>query len=130
MGYSLAAWVGAHTDLMNRVNAGAGASTVKIKSAAGTTLAEATIDEADSEVDALTGVLTFEIDVQETDATAGTASYVQVCDGDGDPHIELPCQAGSSAVAGYAVLNTLNILGGNLVDVLMVQIAPPAGSII
>ena len=130
MAYSLAAWVGAHTDLMNRINAGAGASTVKIKSSAGTTLATATIDEADSSVAALTGVLQFGIAVQEANATAGVAAYAQLCDGDGAPHVELPCQAGAASVAGYAVLNTLNILGGNLVDVLLVEIAPPAGSII
>ena len=130
MAYSLAAWVGAHTDLMNRINAGAGASTVKIKSAAGTTLATATIDEEDTNVDLQSAVLAFVIAVNESSATAGVAAYADICDGDETPHVRLPCQQGFAFSPGYAVLNNLNIQSGGAVDVLLAQIVPPAGSII
>ena len=130
MAYSLQLWIDAHTAARTRILGGASASTVKIKSAGGTTLAEATIDETNSEIDSGTGNLQFAIDVQEDDATAGTAAFAQLCDGDGAVHVELPCVAGTSLTPGYAVLNTLNILDGSLVDVLLVQIAPPAGSVL
>ena len=120
--YSLQAWINANTSLLDLIKAETGTPTIKIKSAAGTTLAEVTIDEATSAVNGTTGVLTLEIDAQEDSTTEGTASYAQVCDGAGDPHIQLPCQAGSSAVSGYCVVNTLNILAGQTFDVLSASI--------
>lgn len=120
--YSLQAWIDANTSLLDLIKAETGTPTIKIKSAAHATLAEVTIDEATSAVNGTTGVLTLEIDAQEDSTTAGTASYAQVCDGAGDPHIEIPCQAGSSPVSGYCVVNTLTILAGQTFDVLSASI--------
>ena len=120
--YSLQAWIDANTSLLDLIKAETGTPTIKIKSAADVTLAEVTIDEATSAVNGTTGVLTLEIDAQEDSTTAGTASYAQVCDGAGDPHIEIPCQAGSSPVSGYCVVNTLTILAGQTFDVLSASI--------
>jgi hypothetical protein len=128
MAYSIEAWVAAHTSLQTIIAAGTGDSIVKIKSASGATLAESTIDGGT--VNGVTGVLSYNIVVQEDNATAGVAAYAQLCDGDETPHVELPCQAGFAPVAGYCVMNTLNILGGNLVDILLIEFAPPTGSII
>lgn len=120
--YSLQAWIDANTSLLDLIKAETGTPTIKIKSAADVTLAEVTIDEATSAVNGTTGVLTLEIDAQEDSTTAGTASYAQVCDGAGDPHIEIPCQAGSSPVSGYCVVNTLTILDAQTFDVLSATI--------
>ena len=121
--YSLQAWINANTSLLDLIKAETGAATIKIKSAANVTLAEVVIDEtANSAVNGTTGVLTLAILTQEDSTTEGTASYAQVCDGAGNPHIQLPCQAGTAAVAGYCVVNTLNILAGQAFDVLSASI--------
>ena len=120
--YSLQAWIDANTALLNLIKAETGAATIKIFDADDVELASVTIDEAASAVNGTTGVLTLAILTQEDSTTEGTASYAQVCDGAGNPHIQLPCQAGSSAVAGYCVVNTLNILAGQTFDVLSASI--------
>jgi hypothetical protein len=130
MAYSLAAWIGAHQSFLDLIKAETDPPTVKIKSAAGTVLAEATIDEADAAVSATTGALEMGISVQEDSAVTGTAAITDICDGEGVVHCSLPMQSGTAAVPGYAVMNTLNIVGGQMVDVLLVEIAPPAGSVI
>jgi hypothetical protein len=120
--YSLQAWIDANTSLLTLIKAETGTPTIKIFDSGDVELASVTIDEATSAVNGTTGVLTLEIDTQEASTTAGTASYAQVCDGVGDPHIQLPCQAGSSAAAGYCVVNTLTILAGQTFDVLSASI--------
>jgi len=120
--YSLQAWIDANTSLLDLIKAVDGTPTLKIFDADDDVLATVTIDEATSAVNGTTGVLTLAIDAQEDSTTAGTASYAQVCDGAGDPHIQLPCQAGSSALAGYCIVNTLTILAGQTFDVLSASI--------
>lgn len=116
--YSLAAYIGAQTDFLDRLKAGAGAPTIKIKSAADVTLAECVIDEATSAVSGATGVLTIAILTQEDSATGGTAAKAHFCDGDGVAHAELPCAAGTVAVADTCVVNSLSVLDGGAFDVL------------
>lgn len=124
--YSLALVTAGYEAALAVILAGAGSSTVKIFDAADVELASATIDEATSEVDAVTGDITIEIDVQEDDAPAGgTASYAQILDGDGDPHVQVPCAQGSTAVAGYCVLNTLTVIEGSSVEIVSVAISAP-----
>jgi hypothetical protein len=116
--YSLAAYIGAQTDFLARVNAGAGDSTIKIKDADGVTLAECVIDEAASAVSETTGVLTIAIATQEDAATGGTAAVAHVCDGDGVAHAELPCAAGTVAVPDTCVVNSLSVIEGQTFDIL------------
>lgn len=110
--YSLAAYIGAQTDFLNRLKAGAGASTIKILSSADVVLAECVIDEAASAVSGTTGVLTIAIAAQEDSAIGGTAAKAHFCDGDGVAHAELPCAAGTVAVPDTCVVNTLSVITG------------------
>ena len=127
--YSLNAWIAGYTALLGEITSGSGDPTVSIFSAADVLLAEATIDTATSEVNGTTGDITIEIDVQEAAAPAGgTASYAQIINGDAEPTVQVPCQAGSSPVAGYCVLNTLTIVSGAPVEILSVSI--PAGTVL
>ena len=126
--YSLDAWIAGYTALLGEINDGAGAPTVSIFDDEDTLLAEATINDATSAVSETTGDLTLEILAQEDAAPAsGTASYAQIRKGDATPVIQVPCQAGTVAVSGYCVLNTLSIVAGAPVEVLSVSI--PAGTI-
>jgi hypothetical protein len=127
--YSLNAWIAGYTALLGEITGGAGDATVSIFDDDDVLLAEATIDATASEVSATTGDITIEIDTQEDSAPAGgTASYAQIINGDAEPTIQVPCQAGSSPVAGYCVLNTLTIVSGAPVEILSVTI--PAGTIL
>lgn len=74
-----------------------------------------------------TGDITIAIAAQEDSSPAGgTASYAQIIDGDGDPHIQVPCVQGTEAVAGFCVLNTLVIIAGAPLEILSVVIPAPA----
>jgi hypothetical protein len=127
--YSLEAWIAGYTALLGRINDGAGTPTVSIFDAAHVLLAEATLNDATSAVNETTGDLTLVILAQEDSAPeSGTASYAQIRKGDATPVIQVPCQAGSVAVAGYCVLNTLSIIAAAPVEVLSVSI--PAGTIL
>jgi hypothetical protein len=69
-------------------------------------------------VNGTTGQLTFSIAGPDTSADAsGTAAYGEFCDSDGVVHLSLPAQAGSSAVSGKLVINTLAIVAGGPVGV-------------
>lgn len=67
-------------------------------------------------VNQTTGVLTITTNGREESATAGTASYATLRDGAGAAHHSLPCEAGTVAVAGKVVLNTLTITAGSPVE--------------
>jgi hypothetical protein len=128
MSYSLQAWIAANTALLTLVKAAEGTPTIKIFDADDVELGSATIDEATSAVSEVTGVLTIAIDTQEVDTTAGTASYAQVCDGVGDPHVELPCQEGEAAVEGYCVIDALTITSGQSLSIVSASVG--VGSVI
>ncbi|WP_252178354.1 hypothetical protein [Endozoicomonas sp. 4G] len=125
--YSLALVSAGYTAALGVITAGAGASTIGIFSAADVLLASATIDDAASAVSGTTGDITIAIAAQEDSSPAGgTASYAQIIDGDGDPHIQVPCVQGTEAVAGFCVLNTLVIIAGAPLEILSVVIPAPA----
>ena len=127
--YSLALMTAGYTAALNVITGGSGASTVSIFDADDVLLAEATIDDSASAVSETTGDITIAILAQEDAAPeSGTASYAQIIDGDGDPHVQVDCQAGTTPIAGYCVLNTLSIVAGAPVEVLSVSI--PAGTIL
>ena len=124
--YSADLWIAAHTAVLGVINGGASDPTVKIRDADDVLLATIVLDEATSAVSGTTGDLTLEILTQEDSAPAsGTASYAEICDGDGAVHATLDCQAGTSPVPGYIVINTLSIVSGAPVEMLSATI--PAG---
>ena len=127
--YSLEAWIAGYTALLGRINDGAGTPTVSIFDADDVLLAEAMLNDSTSAVNETTGDLTLVILAQEDAAPAsGTAAYAQIRKGDATPVIQVPCQAGSTAVAGYCVLNTLSIVEGMPVDLQALTV--PVGGVI
>lgn len=74
-------------------------------------------------VDSQTGQLTFASMTRDESADAdGQASFGRLVNGDGNAVIDLPTQAGTSAVSGYLVLNTLDIVAGGPVEILSATI--------
>lgn len=128
-GYSVAAWVAAHTALLTEMLDDTTAEpTLKLYDSGPVQLAEFVIDDAGSSVAAGTGDITILIATQEDAALAsGTAAYLDFCDGDGTVHYRLTCQQGTVAVAGKCVMNSLAIVAGAPVDILSVSI--PAGAV-
>lgn len=127
-GYSAAAWIAAHTALLTLIEDGASDSKIKLYDGSDVLLGEFVIDDATSDVSGVTGDITIEIATQEDAAIAGgTASYITICDGDGDVVYKMSCQQGTEAVAGKCVMNSLTIISGAPVDILSCTI--PAGDV-
>lgn len=126
-GYSAAAWIAAHTALLTLIEDGASDSKIKIYDGSDVLLGEFVIDDATSDVSGTTGDITIAISTQEDAAIAGgTASYITICDGDGDVVYKMSCQQGTEAVAGKCVMNSLTITQGAPIDILSCEI--PAGA--
>ena len=127
-GYSPAAWIAAHTALLNLIEDGASDSKIKLYDGDDVLLGEFVIDDATSDVSGTTGDITISISTQEDAALAGgTASYITICDGDGDVVYKMSCQQGTEAVAGKCVMNSLTIIQGAPIDILSCEI--PAGAV-
>lgn len=120
--YSAAALVAAHTSFRDLIDAGTGAGSIKIRSAADALLATIPLTDPCGTVNATTGQLTFAIAGRDESASGGTAAYGEFCDSDGLVHLSLPAQAGASAVSGKVVLNTLTIVAGGPVEVIAATI--------
>lgn len=120
--YSVAALVAAHTSFRDLIDSGSGPGKIRIRSAADALLAEVVLDDPCGTINGTTGQLTFAFDAQEDAATAGTAAYGEFCDSDGDVHLALPCEAGTTAVSGKLVLNTLTLVGGGPVEIVSATI--------
>ena len=117
--YSVAAQIAAHTAFRDLLDAGGLAGAVQIKDDDDVLLAEIPLTYPCGTVNALTGQLTITPDGRDEEADAsGTAAYGEFCDSDGVVHLSLPAQAGSSAVVGKLVINTLSIVAGGPVEVL------------
>lgn len=121
--YSAAALVAAHTALRDTIDSGSGAGFVRIRSSADVLLAQVPLSDPCGTVNGTTGQLTLSMAGPDTSADAtGSAAYCEICDSTGAVHLALPAQAGTTAVAGKIVLNTLTIVSGGPVDVLTATI--------
>ena len=126
-GYSAAAWIAAHTALLTLIEDGASDSKIKLYDGSDVLLGEFVIDDATSDVSGTTGDITIAISTQEDAAIAGgTASYLDICDGDGAVVYRMSCQQGTEAVSGKCVMNSLTIIQGAPVDIISATI--PAGT--
>jgi len=116
--YSAAALIAAHTSFKTLIDAGAGAGKIFIRNSADALLAEVPLSDPCGTVNGTTGQLTFSIAGPDTSADAtGTAAYAEFADSDNTVHLSLPSQAGSTAVSGKIVLNTLSIVAGGPVTI-------------
>lgn len=128
-GYDVSVWVAAHTAVMGLMLGGEDVSpSIKVFDADDVLLASAELDAVNAEVD-IDGNLTIPIATQELSAPAGgTAAYAALYDGDGvgARRAMFACQAGTSVVVGYCVINTLAIVEGSPVTFQPVTIAAGA----
>lgn len=121
--YSVAALVAAHTSFRDLIDAGTGAGSIKIRDASDVLLAQIPLTDPCGTVAGGTGQLTVTPSARDESADAsGTAAYGEFCDGDGLVHLSLPAQAGSVAVSGKIVINTLTIVAAGPVEVLSATI--------
>lgn len=117
--YSVAALVAAHTSFRDLIDAGAGAGFIRIRDAADVLLAQVPLSDPCGSVSGTTGQLTFSIAGRDESADAsGTAAYGEFCDSTGAVHLALPAEAGTVAVSGKLVLNSLSVVAGGPVEVL------------
>ena len=117
--YSAAALVAANTSFKDLIDAGAGAGSIKIRDAADVLLAQIPLTDPCGTVNGATGQLTITPSGRDESADAtGTAAYGEFCDSAGLVHLSLPAQAGSAAVIGKIVINSLSIVAGGPVEAL------------
>jgi hypothetical protein len=121
--YAAAALVAAHTSFRDLLDSGSGAGFVRVRSAADVLLAQIPMTDPCGTVNGTTGQLTITFSGPDTSADAsGTAAYGELCNSDGTVYLSLPTQAGSSAVSGKLVLNTLTIVSGGPVEIVSATI--------
>jgi hypothetical protein len=121
--YSATALVNAHTSFRDLIDSGSGAGYVNIRDSSDVLLAVCPLEDPCGTVNGTTGQLTFAFDGRDESANAtGTAAYAEFCDSDGDVHLALPAEAGTVAVSGKIVLNTLSIVSGGPVEILSATI--------
>ena len=121
--YSAAALVAAHTSFKDLIDAGVSAGSIKIRDSADVLLAQIPLSDPCGTVNGSTGQLTFSIAGPDSSADAtGTAAYAEFCDSAGTVHLSLPAQAGTVAVSGKIVLNTLSIIAAGPVSVLSASV--------
>lgn len=120
--YSVSALVAAHTALRDLIDSHATLpGMLRIRDADDVLLTEVPLADPCGAVNTESGQLSFDLDPVPRDDAAdagGTAAYGEFCDGSGAPHLSLPCQAGTVAVSGKLVLNTLAIVAGGPVELL------------
>ena len=117
--YSAAALVAAHTAFKDLIDAGIAGGSIKIRDAADVLLATVPLTDPCGTVNPTTGQLTITMAGRDESADAtGTAAYGEFCDSAGLVHLSLPAQAGSAAVSGKIVINSLSIVAGGPVEVL------------
>ena len=121
--YSAAALIAAHTSLRDIIDSGSGAGFVRIRNSADVLLAQVPLSAPCGTVNGTTGQLAISIAGADTSADAtGTAAYCEICDSTGAVHLALPAQAGTVAVTGKIVFNTLSTVAGGPVEVLSASI--------
>lgn len=120
--YSAAAKVAAHTSFRDLLDSGASAGSAKIRTSADALLATIPLADPCGTVNGTTGQLTLDFPAPADATASGEAAYAELCDSDGDVHLALPCQAGSVAVSGKFVLNTLTVVSGSPVEVISATI--------
>lgn len=120
--YSAAALVAAHTSFKDLIDVGT-AGSINIRDAGDVLLAQVPLSDPCGSVNGTTGQLTFSIAGPDSSADAtGTAAYGEFCDSAGLVHLSLPAQAGTVAVSGKIVINTLSIVSGGPVSVISATI--------
>jgi hypothetical protein len=120
--YSAAALIAAHTSFRDLIDSGSGAGFVRIRNSSDTLLAQVPLSDPCGSVNGTTGVLTITAPSATNASASGTAAYAELCTSGGTVHLSLPAQAGTTAVDGKVVINTLALVSGAPVSVVSIVI--------
>lgn len=122
--YSVAALAAAHQALADLIDAGSGPGFVRVRDSSDTLLAEIPLPVPCGTVDSMTGQLEFDVaDARDDSAAAGgSVAYAEFCNGDGDVHLAIPAQQGTTANPGFFVMNTLTVVMGGPVQIMSATI--------
>jgi hypothetical protein len=120
--YSGAAKVAANTAFRDTLDSGSNAL-LRIRDASDVLLVSFTLSDPCGSVNGTTGVLTITAPSATNAAASGTAAYAELCTSGGTVHLSLPAQAGTSAVDGKVVINTLALVSGAPVSVVSIVIS-------
>jgi hypothetical protein len=115
--YSAAAKIAAHTSFLTILDTGAGNATIKIRNSADALLCTTTLTDPAGTVNGTTGQLTLTQSATPNASATGTAAYAEICDVAGTVQLAIPAQAGTAAVSGKIVMNTLSIVSGGPVTI-------------
>lgn len=122
--YSAQAKIDANTSFKNLIDSGTGAGTIKVRTNADVLLGTQTLTDPCGSVNGTTGVLTFTFGARDESADAtGTIAYAEFCDSDGDVHLSLPAEAGTTPVLGKIVFNTLSVVAGGPIEIISATIS-------
>lgn len=116
--YAAAAKVAAHSSFRDLVDSGSGPGTLKIRNSADVLLATITLTDPCGTVNGTTGQLTLTAASSPNATVTGTAAYAELCNSTGTVYFSADTQAGSSAVAGKLVINTLALVAGTPVELM------------
>lgn len=121
--YSAAAKVAAHTALRDLIDAGSSAGKLRIFDSSDTLLWQTNLSDPCGTVNGSTGQLTITVPSGTVNAVAtGTAAWGALTN-DADTAIwSAPAQAGTSAVSGKLVINTLSIVSGSPVSIVSITV--------
>lgn len=103
----------AHQAVLDLIDGGTGAGKVRLLSEADTTLAVIPLTDPAGTINTSTGQLTLTASGPDTSADAtGICTWAQIEDGDNVAFLSLPASAGTSAVSGQIVINSVSIVAG------------------
>lgn len=119
--YSAAAKVAANTAFRDTLDSGSNAL-LRIRDASDVLLYQGTLSDPSGTVNGTTGVLTITPPSATNASASGTAAYAELCTSSGTVHLSLPAQAGTTAVDGKVVINTLALVSGAPVSVVSISI--------
>lgn len=125
--FGLTVKVNAMTALRDAIDSGAAAGRLRLRDNADVLLWDGALNDPCGSVNGTTAVLTITLPTATLNASAtGTIAYGQLVDSNNNVHWAAPAQAGTSAVAGVVVVNTLAAVSGQPLTVVSIVFNPPA----
>ncbi|MEM1191563.1 MAG: hypothetical protein AAGI72_23730 [Pseudomonadota bacterium] len=104
--------IASHTQLLALIDAGNGQGKVRLYDDSDVLLCEIALTDPAGSVNGATGQLTVTQATQGNPVAGGTCTYGTVTDSDNNVRATYPVQAGTSAVSGFLVINSVAIVIG------------------
>jgi hypothetical protein len=119
--YSAAALIAAQTSFRDLLDSGSAAGKIRVRDASDVLLVDIPLTDPAGTINGA-GLLTITASAAGTAAVTSTAAYGELCNSDNTVYLALPAEAGSVAVSGKIVLNTLSIVSGGPVELVSATI--------